>query len=139
MQGEGVIATVKHFAFNNQENARMSVSAEVDEQTGREIELPAYEAAVRAGVGSVMCAYNKVNGTWAAESVPLLTDILRKDWGFKGFVMSDWGATHSAVPGLTAGMEMEMPSGPVLRHARRGREEGRDRARPSSTRPCGGS
>jgi beta-glucosidase len=111
MQGEGVIGTVKHYAFNNQENARMSVSADVDEQTGREIELPAYEAAVRAGVGSVMCAYNKVNGTWAAESVPLLTDILRKDWGFKGFVMSDWGATHSAVPGISAGMEMEMPSG----------------------------
>lgn len=111
MQSEGTIATVKHYAFNNQENQRMSVSAEVDEQTGREIELPGFEAAIRAGVGSVMAAYNKVNGTWAAESVPLLDDILRKNWGFKGFVMSDWGATHSAIPALSSGMEMEMPGG----------------------------
>lgn len=111
MQSEGTIATVKHYAFNNQENQRMSVSAEVDEQTGREIELPGFEAAIRAGVGSVMAAYNKVNGTWAAESVPLLDDILRKDWGFKGFVMSDWFATHSAIPAISSGMEMEMPNG----------------------------
>lgn len=111
IQREGTIATVKHYAFNNQENQRRSVSAEVDEQTGRETELPAFEAAVRAGVGSVMAAYNKVNGAWAAESVPLLTDILRKEWGFKGFVMSDWSATHSGAPALTAGMEMEMPNG----------------------------
>jgi beta-glucosidase len=111
IQGEGLIATVKHFAMNNQENARQSVSADVDEQTMHEIELPGFEAASRAGVGAMMASYNKVNGTYAAESVPLLTTILRGEWGFTGFVMSDWGATHSDVVGLTAGMEMEMPSG----------------------------
>jgi beta-glucosidase len=111
IQAEGTIATVKHYAFNNQENARTSVSADVDERTGREIYLPGFEASIRAGAGSVMAAYNKVNGTYAAENPELLTDILRKDFGFKGFVMSDWGATHSAAPALKAGMEMEMPSG----------------------------
>jgi beta-glucosidase len=111
IQGEGSIATVKHYAFNNQENARMSVNEEVDEQTGREIELPGFEAAVRAGVGSVMSAYNRVNGEWSSQNVPLLTDLLRREWGFKGFVMSDWGATHSAADALKAGQEMEMPSG----------------------------
>jgi beta-glucosidase len=79
IQGEGSIATVKHYAFNNQESERTSVSADVDEQTMREIELAAFEAAVGAGVGSVMCAYNRVNGTYAAENAPLLTDILRRD------------------------------------------------------------
>jgi beta-glucosidase len=111
IQGEGLIATVKHFALNNQENQRQSVSADADEQTMHEIELPGFEAAARAGAGAMMAAYNKVNGTYAAESVPLLTTILRGEWGFTGFVMSDWGATHSDVVGLTAGMEMEMPSG----------------------------
>jgi beta-glucosidase len=111
IQGEGLIATVKHFAMNNQENARQSVSADVDEQTMHEIELPGFESAVRAGVGSVMAAYNKVNGTWSSENADLETRILRDQWGFKGFVMSDWGATHSTVGAITAGMEMEMPGG----------------------------
>lgn len=111
IQDQGLIATVKHFALNNQENQRQSVSADVDEQTMHEIELPGFEAAVRAGAGSVMAAYNKVNGTWAAEQPALLTDILRGQWGFRGFVMSDWGATHSGVPALTAGLDLEMPSG----------------------------
>jgi beta-glucosidase len=106
-----VIATVKHFAFNNQENQRQSVSADVDERTMREIELPAFESAVTAGAQSVMAAYNKVNGTWSAEHPLLLTDILRKDWGFTGFVVSDWGATHSSVAALTAGLDLEMPGG----------------------------
>jgi beta-glucosidase len=91
VQGEGVIATIKHYAENNQENQRQSVSADVDEQTMREIELPGFEAAVKAGSGSVMASYNKVNGTWASENGMLQNDILRKDWGFAGFVMSDWG------------------------------------------------
>ncbi len=94
IEGEGLIATVKHFAENNQENARQSVSADVDEQTMHEIELMGFEAAVKAGSGSVMASYNKVNGTWASESTLLQTDILRTQWGFTGFVMSDWGATH---------------------------------------------
>jgi beta-glucosidase len=111
VQGEGVIATIKHYAENNQENQRQSVSADVDEQTMREIELPGFEAAVKAGSGSVMASYNKVNGTWASENGMLQNDILRKDWGFAGFVMSDWGATHSGVTALTNGLDMEMPGG----------------------------
>jgi beta-glucosidase len=106
-----VIATVKHFALNNQENQRQSVSADVDERTMREIELPAFESAVKAGAQSVMASYNKVNGTWAAENSLLLTDILRKEWGFTGFVVSDWGAAHSGAAALAAGLDLEMPSG----------------------------
>jgi beta-glucosidase len=111
IQRSGLIATIKHFALNNQENQRMSVSADADERTMHEVELPGFEAAIRAGAGAVMAAYNKVNGTWAAESAPLLTDVLRGEWKFSGFVMSDWNATHSGVPALTAGLEMEMPGG----------------------------
>jgi len=112
IQSEGLMATVKHFAENNQENQRQSVSADVDERTMHEIELPAFEAAVKeAHVASVMASYNKVNGTWASENGVLETDILRKMWGFDGFVMSDWGATHSTAPALIAGLEMEMPGG----------------------------
>jgi beta-glucosidase len=110
IQAEGTIATVKHYAFNNQENQRNTVSADVDERTGREIYLPAFEAAVKAGSLSVMSSYNKVNGTYASENPDILTDRLRKDFGFKGFVMSDWGGVHS-VAALRAGNEMEMPSG----------------------------
>jgi beta-glucosidase len=110
IQGEGTIATVKHYAFNNQENQRTTVSADVDERTGREIYLPAFEAAVKAGSLSVMSSYNKVNGTYASENPDILTNVLRKDFGFKGFVMSDWGGVHSAAA-LKAGNEMEMPSG----------------------------
>jgi beta-glucosidase len=106
-----VIATVKHFALNNQENQRNSVSADVDERTMREIELPAFESAVTSGAQSVMAAYNRVNGTWAAEHQLLLTDILRKEWGFTGFVVSDWGAAHSSVQAIVAGLDLEMPSG----------------------------
>jgi beta-glucosidase len=111
VQGEGVIATVKHFAENNQENQRQSVSADVDEQTMREIELPGFESAIKAGAGSVMASYNKINGTWASENAVLQNEILRNDWGFAGFVMSDWGATHSGVAALTNGLDMEMPGG----------------------------
>jgi beta-glucosidase len=110
IQGEGTIATVKHYAFNNQENARTSVSADVDDRTGREIYLPAFEAAVKAGSLSVMSSYNRVNGTYASENPDILTAVLRKDFGFKGFVMSDWGGVHSTAA-LKAGNEMEMPSG----------------------------
>jgi len=111
IEGEGLIATIKHFALNNQENARQSVSADADERTMHEIELPGFEAAVQAGVGAVMNSYNRVNGTYASENPMLETDILRTMWGFTGFVMSDWGATHSSVPAITAGMELEMPGG----------------------------
>jgi len=111
IQSEGLMATVKHFAENNQESARQSVSADVDARTMHEIELPGFEAAVKAHVAAVMASYNKVNGTYASENVVLESTILRDQWGFEGFVMSDWGATHSAGPALAAGLDLEMPGG----------------------------
>jgi len=110
IQREGVIATAKHFAANNQENERQSIDAVVDERTLREIELPAFEAVVKAGVGSVMCAYNRVNGSFACENSVLLTDILRWQWGFEGFVVSDYGANHTTVESLQAGLDIEFMS-----------------------------
>ncbi|SEN74815.1 glycoside hydrolase family 3 protein [Nonomuraea pusilla] len=111
IQGEGLIATVKHYAANEFEAGRRTVDVRVDERTLREIHLPAFEAAVRAGVGAVMAAYPRVNGVHAAEHRMLLTEILRGEWGFEGWVMSDWHATHSAAAALAAGLDMEMPSG----------------------------
>ncbi|MDU8999074.1 beta-glucosidase [Streptomyces mirabilis] len=111
IQGEGLIATVKHFALNNQEQDRMSIDVRVDEQTMHEVELRGFEAAVAARTGAVMGAYNKVNGTFACENKTLLTDILRERWGFGGWVMTDWFAAHSTVTALTAGLDMEMPDG----------------------------
>lgn len=111
IQRQGAIATVKHLAVNNQEHRRTSVDATVDEQTLREMELPAFEAAVRAGVGTVMAAYNSVNGAFSCENTDLLTTLLRDEWGFTGWVMSDWWATHSTGPSLLSGLDMEMPTG----------------------------
>ncbi|MGW1214242.1 beta-glucosidase [Streptomyces sp. NPDC002499] len=111
IQGEGLIATVKHFALNNQEKDRDSIDVRVDEQTLHEIELRGFEAAVDAGTGAVMGAYNKVNGTFSCENKTLLTDILREQWGFEGWVMTDWFAAHSTVKAITAGLDMEMPDG----------------------------
>src|SRR5215216_1529657 len=108
IQGEGVIATAKHYAENNQENQRQTINVNVDERTLHEIELRGFEAAVRKGhTGSVMCAYNSVNGHFACENPTLLTEILRHQWGFKGFVVSDYGANHSAGPALEAGLDIE--------------------------------
>jgi beta-glucosidase len=110
IQREGTIATPKHFAENNQETNRQGINVHVDERTLNEIELPAFEATVKAGAGSVMCAYNKVNDLYSCENPTLLTDILRKRWGFDGFVVSDYGANQSVVPALTAGMGVEFLS-----------------------------
>ncbi|WKX74556.1 glycoside hydrolase family 3 protein [Streptomyces sp. XD-27] len=110
IQAEGLIATVKHYAVNNQEHERMSIDVRIDERTLHETELRGFEAAVRAGAGAVMGAYNKVNGTYACENQALLTGILRDRWGFTGWVMSDWFATHSTGPALAAGLDMEMPN-----------------------------
>ncbi|MEU6825938.1 glycoside hydrolase family 3 N-terminal domain-containing protein [Streptomyces atriruber] len=109
IQGEGLIATVKHFALNNQEKDRMSIDVRADERTMHETELRGFEAAVAAGTGAVMGAYNKVNGTFACENRTLLSDILRERWGFEGWVMTDWFAQHSTVAALAAGLDMEMP------------------------------
>ncbi|MER5450642.1 glycoside hydrolase family 3 N-terminal domain-containing protein [Streptomyces sp. NPDC002764] len=111
IQGEHLIATVKHFAMNNQERDRMTIDVRVDEQTMHELELRGFEAAVGAGAGAVMGAYNKVDSTFACENKTLLTDILRDRWGFEGWVMTDWFAAHSTVAAITAGLDMEMPDG----------------------------
>ncbi|MGA9672707.1 MAG: glycoside hydrolase family 3 C-terminal domain-containing protein [Terracidiphilus sp.] len=112
VQGEGVIPSLKHFAANNEEFERHRIDAYVDERTLHEIYLPAFKAAVQeAGVWTVMSAYNKLNGIHCAESAPLLTDILRKEFGFKGFVVSDWGSTYSTAATVNAGMDLEMPGG----------------------------
>jgi beta-glucosidase len=112
VQGEGVIATVKHFDANNQEFERHRVDESIDERTLQEIYFPAFKAAVQeAGVWSVMSAYQKVNGLYCSENPFLLKDILRKEWGFKGFVVSDWGSTYSTIGPVNAGMDLEMPGG----------------------------
>jgi beta-glucosidase len=116
VQGEGVIATVKHFAANNQEFERHRIDEKIDERTLQEIYFPAFQAAVQeAGVWSVMSAYNKVNGLYCAESPYLLHDVLKKQWGFKGFVISDWGSTYSTGGTVNAGMDLEMPGGEPMK------------------------
>jgi beta-glucosidase len=112
VQSEGVIATVKHFAANNQEFERHRVNAEVDERALQEIYFPAFKAAVQeAGVWSLMSAYNRLNGTYCAENLWLLKDVLQKQWGFENFVVSDWGSTYTTLGTVNAGMDLEMPGG----------------------------
>lgn len=111
VQSRHVGTSIKHFAANNQEFNRMSASSEVDERTMREIYLPAFETAVKKSQPyTVMCSYNRINGTYASENPWLLTKVLRDEWGFEGYVMSDWGAVNDRVEGLKAGLELEMPA-----------------------------
>lgn len=118
VQAEQVVATCKHFAANNQEWDRYSVSSDVDERTFQEIYLPAFKAAVvEAKAGCVMSSYNLINGTWSSENHHLLSDILKGDWKFDGFVMSDWGATHNGKNSALAGLDIEMPSGANMNSA----------------------
>jgi beta-glucosidase len=115
VQSQKVIATLKHFACNNQERERMTIDAKVDERALHEIYLPAFRAAVQeAGAWAVMGAYNRVNGEYACANRTLLTEILKKGWGFPGFVMSDWGAVHGVAPYVNAGLDLEMPGGEFL-------------------------
>jgi len=110
IQSQGMIATAKHYAANNQETARDTVNVNIGEQELHEIELPGFQAAVDAGVGAVMCAYNQVNGAPSCGNDELLNTVLREQWHFAGWVMSDWGATHTT-DAITKGLDQEMPSG----------------------------
>src|SRR5215469_12199215 len=111
IQEQGVVAVAKHFAGNNSEFARMTLSSDIDERTLREIYLPAFEASVReANVGAVMDAYNLVNGVYMTANGHLNNDILKNEWGFGGILMSDWGATHDGVAAANGGLHLEMPS-----------------------------
>lgn len=110
IQSEDVSATVKHFAANNQEYRRQTCSSEVDERTLREIYLNVFEGIVKeAQPDCLMASYNKVNGTPMTENKSILSDILRKEWGFKGFVMSDWSAVSDRIKALDAGLDLAMP------------------------------
>ena len=111
VQSQGVMATVKHFALNNQEFNRHHVSSDADERTINEIYFPAFKAAVDAGVASVMSSYNLVNNVHAAENRWLLTETLKDKWGFEGFVMSDWTSTYSTLGCVRSGLDLEMPEG----------------------------
>jgi beta-glucosidase len=112
IQNEKLAVSVKHFCCNDQEWERMRVDALIDERTMHEIHLPMFKAAVtEAGALCLMSAYNKINGKYAGENSYLLTDVLKKQWNFQGFVISDWEATHSTVPSAKAGLDLEMPTG----------------------------
>ena len=114
VQSEGVIPSVKHFVVNNEEFERHRIDVYVDERALHEIYYPAFEAAIKDGhVWTVMSSYNKVNGTYAAQS-DLLKKELYGEFGFKGFVISDWGSTYSTAPTVNAGMDLEMPGGPPM-------------------------
>ena len=111
IQSRNIGTSIKHFALNSQEHRRMSSSSDCDERTMREIYFPAFEQAVKeAQPWTVMCSYNKINGVFASENPWLLTDVLRKEWGFEGYVVSDWGAVSDRVAGVAAGLDLEMPA-----------------------------
>jgi len=119
LQGQHVGASIKHFAVNNQEKRRMVVDAVVDERTLREIYLKAFEIAIRKShPWTVMCSYNRVMGEFASQNPFLLTQVLRKEWGFDGAVISDWGATVDRVKALKAGLDLEMPHTDGINDAR---------------------
>lgn len=110
LQSQGVGASVKHFACNNQEFEKMVTSSEVDERTLREIYLSAFERIIKkADPWTIMCSYNLLNGSYTSENEHLLDDILRKEWGYEGVVLSDWTAVNDRIRGLKAGLDIEMP------------------------------
>ncbi len=115
MQGTGTVACIKHFAANNQETDRFGINAVVSERALREIYWPAFEAGVKeGGVWAVMSSYNRLNGPHASASSYMLTDVLKKGWGYSGMVMSDWGGVHAVARTIEAGNDLEMPNGEFL-------------------------
>lgn len=108
IQSQHVIATAKHYALNDQETDRMTDSSDASERTMQEIDLPAFDMAVKAGVGAVMCSYNRINSVYACQNPYTLHDVLDNEFGFGGFVMSDWGGTQSTVDAANSGLDMEM-------------------------------
>jgi beta-glucosidase len=115
VQSQGVVATIKHFVANNSEYDRRHLDEIIDERTLREIYLPAFEMAVKdAHVDAVMGSYNLVNGDYLTENRAISYDILKKEWGFKGIFMSDWGATHDGIKAFNAGLDLEMPSAEAM-------------------------
>lgn len=112
IQNTGVLAVAKHYIGNEQEIERMTASSEIDIRTQHEIYLPPFKAAVNTSVASIMCAYNKVNGVYACENPDTQNTILKDELKFKGWIMSDWGATHSTAASALGGLDMEMPGGP---------------------------
>lgn len=111
VQSQHVIATAKHFLLNDQEVNKATFSADADQRTMQEIHMPPFAAAVKAGVGGVMCTYNRINSVWGCENKNALHDVLGTQLGFTGYVNSEWGATHSTEQTIKAGVDMEMPYG----------------------------
>ena len=118
LQEQGIVGDIKHYALNDQEGGRSFVNVKADKRAIRESDLLAFEIGVKeSGAGAVMCSYNLVNGDYACENSYLLTDVLKKDFGFEGFVVSDWGGTHSTAKSVLAGLDMEMPGSTYLADA----------------------
>ncbi len=112
IQSQNIISTIKHFALNDQETARTVMSANITDAYARESDLLAFEIAIEHGdPGAVMCAYNRINNVYACESPYLLDEVLKGDWGYKGFVLSDWGAVHSTVAAANNGLDQESANG----------------------------
>ena len=119
VQSQDVGTSLKHFAANNQETERMYASSDMDERTLREIYLAGFETAVKkSDPWTLMCSYNRINGTYASENKWLLTDVLRDEWGYDGLVMSDWGAVSDRIRGIAAGLDLEMPGSGGVNDAR---------------------